>query len=59
MVIILSNEQRAHDLAMFYVKMHYDFLKPSEDGHFEFDAIAKYVELYPEILKQMNIAFPN
>ena len=45
----MSNEQRAHDLTMFYVKMYYDFSKPCEDGHFEFDAISKYAELYPEL----------
>lgn len=55
----MSNEQRAHDLTMFYVKMHYDFQSPSKNGHFEFDAINKYVELYPQVLEQINIAFPN
>ena len=59
MVIVMSNEQRAHDLTMFYIKMYYDFQKPSENGRFEFDAINKYVELYPQVLKQINIAFPN
>lgn len=58
-MIILSNEQRAHDLTMFYVKMHYDFQKPSEHGRFEFDAISEYVKLYPEILRQMNIVFTD
>lgn len=55
----MSNEQRAHDLTMFYVKMYYDFQKPLKNGQFEFDAISKYVELYNEILRQMNIAFSD
>lgn len=55
----MSNEQRAHDLTMFYVKMHYDFQAPNLNGKFEFDAINKYVELYPKVLEQINIAFPN
>lgn len=55
----MSNEQRAHDLTMFYVKMHYDFKKPNENGTFEFDAIQKYVEIYPEVLKQINNVFTN
>lgn len=55
----MSNEQRAHDLTMFYIKMHYDFQKPTKDGNFEFDAVNKYVELYPQILEQINIVFSN
>lgn len=54
----MSNEQRAHDLTMFYVKMYYDSKRLS-GKNFKYDAISEYVKLYPEVLKQMNIVFPN
>lgn len=53
----MSNEQRAHDLTMFYIKMYYDSERLAFNENFEFDAINKYVELYPKILEQINIVF--
>ena len=56
----MSNEQRAHDLTMLYVK---EELKPSfeelQAGIASKDICDLYFKLYPEILEKVNHAFPE
>lgn len=55
----MSNEQRAHDLAMLYVELLCKVQQPDEDNILRLDPLAKYCELYPELLDKINEKFPN
>jgi hypothetical protein len=57
---MLTNEQRAHDLALFYMKNEYDkFIRQmgSKDlafGEHSFDALEVYLGAYDNILSQLD-----
>lgn len=55
----MSNEQRAHDLTMYYVKILCNMQRPDKDNTVKLDPYAKYVEIYAEILEKVNRDFPN
>lgn len=56
----MSNEQRAHDLTMLYVKEN---LKPSFEelrtGKSTEDICDLYFKIYPKVLEKVNHAFPK
>ena len=54
----MSNEQRAHDLTMLYVRIFINTQQPDENNNINIDPYSKYVELYPEILEKVNRDFP-
>lgn len=55
----MSNEQRAHDLTMFYLKLLCDFQQPNQDNEIELDPYSKYLEIYPTVLEKVNRDFSN
>jgi hypothetical protein len=56
-VIILSNEQRAHDITMLYVKLFTNTTLPDENGNINIDIYSKYKEIYPVVLEEVNKDF--
>ena len=55
----MSNEQRAHDITMLYVKIFTNLEKPNENGNIALDPCTKYCEIYPTILEKVNENFPQ
>lgn len=62
----MSNEQRAHDLTMLYIKtltnMEYkQAVSNVTDGqaNLKIDFYEKYIEFYPKVLEVVNRDFPN
>lgn len=55
----MSNEQRAHDITMLYVKLLLQTALPDEKGNINLNPYSKYKEIYPEILKEVNKDFPQ
>lgn len=55
----MSNEQRAHDLTMFYIELLCKVKKPDENNNINLDPYSEYVRLYPEILEKVKHDFPN
>lgn len=61
----MSNEQRAHDLTMLYIKFMNDMnLKniannSSDTAEYEVDFYNDYRRIYPEVLEKFNRDFPT
>ena len=55
----MSNEQRAHDLTMLYVKLFTKFETPDENGTLKIDPYGKYKEIFPIMLETVNNDFPQ
>lgn len=55
----MSNEQRAHDLALLYVELLCKFQEPDENRTLKLDPLSKYCEVYPKLLDTLNKKFPN
>ena len=53
----MSNEQRAHDITMLYVKLFTDTTLPDENGNIKIDIYSKYREIYPTVLDEVNKDF--
>lgn len=53
----MSNEQRAHDITMLYVKLFTDTTLPDENGNINIDIYSKYKEIYPVVLEEVNKDF--
>lgn len=62
----MSNEQRAHDITMLYIRTltnveYKQALSNATDGmaNLKIDFYEKYMEIYPNILELVNRDFPN
>lgn len=62
----MSNEQRAHDLTMLYIKTitnaeYKNAINNASDGmaNLKIDFYEKYMEIYPGILELVNRDFPQ
>lgn len=55
----MSNEQRAHDITMLYVKIFTSTAIPDKDGNYSIDPYSKYKEVYPAVLKEVIKDFPQ
>ena len=65
----MSNEQRAHDLTMLYIKTNANMNFKSELSKalesnndkidFQLDFYQDYIAMYPKILEQVNRDFPQ
>lgn len=55
----MSNEQRAHDITMLYVKIFTSVEKPDKNGNITLDPYTKYCEIYPIVLEKVNENFPQ
>ena len=55
----MTNEQRAHDLTMLYVKIFTKTEPVDENGHVNLDPYSRYKEIYPVVLEKVNKDFPQ
>lgn len=53
----MSNEQRAHDITMLYVKLFVNTTLPDENDNINIDIYSKYKEIYPVVLEEVNKDF--
>lgn len=55
----MSNEQRAHDITMLYVRIFTNTTLLDKNGNCNLDPYSKYKEVYPVILEEINKDFPQ
>lgn len=53
----MTNEQRAHDIAMLYVQLLLKVQKSNDNNELVVDPYSKYLEVYPMILEKVNHDF--
>lgn len=55
----MTNEKRAHDLAILYTQLILKVQKPNDNNEIIVDPYSKYLELYSTILEKVNHDFPK